>query len=53
MFTTPVALIGQPHAFLVDGHLSMKLLARANVNSCVIYGNALADLQVFKILCTY
>lgn len=50
MFTTPIALTGQPHAFLVDGLLSVKLLTHVNFNFCIIHVNVLGDLQVCKIL---
>lgn len=53
MFTTPIALTGQPHAFLVDGLLSVKLLTHVNFNFCIIHVNVLGDLQVCKILYTY
>lgn len=53
MFTTPIALTGQPHAFLVDGLLSVKLLTHVNFNFCIIHVNVLGDLELSKILYTY
>lgn len=53
MFTTPVALTGQPHAFLVDGLLSVKLLTHVNFNFCIIHVKVLEDLKVCTTVCTY